>query len=71
MKELVDKLEILQKKVKVRISLADGSFDRKDKNRVSKRSRLRKGREEIKKEQEGDMNQRLQDWYDDIEKGTS
>ena len=57
--------------MKVRISLADGSFDRKDKNRVSKKSRLRKGHEEIKKEQEGDMNQRLQDWYDDIEKGTS
>ena len=69
MKELKAKLEVLQKKVDVKISMLNGSFDRKDKNRVSKKKRLRRNREELEKEKNGDLEQRLKDWYEDIDKG--
>jgi hypothetical protein len=59
------------KKMRVYSSYLDQSFDRKDKKRLKPITRLRKNMEEIEKEQSGDIKQRVQDWYCDIDRGYS
>jgi hypothetical protein len=53
------KTEILQ-------YVVDGSFDRRDKERIKPLTRVREDMSEIEKEREGDINQRVQDWLKDI-----
>ena len=59
------------RKMKVYTSYLDQSFDRKDKKRLKPITRLRKNMEEIEKERSGDIEQRVNDWYCDIDRGYS
>jgi hypothetical protein len=68
---LKSKLNKYSKKLKVYTYYKDGSFDHRDKKRLKPLTRIRKSVEEVKEAEGNPIEQRVKDWYYDIDKGYS
>jgi len=65
---LKSKLGKYEQKLRVYQSYADGSFDKKDKERLKPLTRLRENEQELEKANSGNVKQRVRDWYNDIDR---
>jgi len=59
------------RKVEIYKYYLDGSFDKRDKNRLKPLTRLRNSMEEIELNKKSDIKLRVRDWYNDIDRGYS